>query len=189
MKQKELKYIEQEIKIHSQLDHPNIIKLFKVFRESHYIHLLLEFAPNGSLFDYCRTNRSLSDTQITFIFKSICEGINYLHSFNFLHRDLKPENILFGNDFTPKIADFGFACEIILDKPRRTVCGTREYFSPELYTHKDQCLQLDIWCLGILLYELTHGKTPFDLDKFSFADSANLIKKKQYRYYLIAVVN
>ena len=141
----------------------------------------MEYAPNGSLFDFSRRNRSLEDNQIAFIFENICKGIEYIHSMGILHRDLKPENVLFGNDFTPKIADFGFACEILPSNPRKTICGTREYFAPELLTFKDQSLKLDIWCLGILLYELCHGKPPFDYNKLSFAESANNIQNKKYQ--------
>lgn len=181
LKQKELKYIEQEIEIHSVLEHPNVIKLFKVLREGHFIHLVLEYASKGSLFDYMQRQRHLKDEQIAFVFDGICKGIQYIHGLSILHRDLKPENVLFDDSYTPKLADFGFACRIRKNEPRRTICGTREYFSPEIFTYKNQSLALDVWCLGILLYELCHNRVPFKMNSFSFKEAAEQIRKQQYR--------
>jgi serine/threonine protein kinase len=125
--------------------------------------------------------RRLKDEQIAYVFNGICEGIKYIHDLNVLHRDLKPENILFDENYKPKLADFGFACKISAHERRNTICGTREYFSPEIFTYKNQSLALDIWCLGVLLYELCHSKVPFKMTSFSFKEAADQIKKQKYR--------
>ena len=177
-----MRYIEQEITIQETLAHANIIKLYKVFREGDFIHLLIEYASKGSLFDYTRRRRRLNDQQIAFVFRDICKAIEELHLRNILHRDLKPENILFDGQYQAKLADFGFACEIRGNERRRTICGTREYFSPEIFTHQNQTLQLDVWCLGVLLYELCHGKTPFQSVGKGFKQAAQEIKKQKYRF-------
>lgn len=181
LKSKELKYIEQEIELHSLLEHRNVIKLHKVLRKGRFIHLVLEYAPKGSLFDYLQRQRHLKDEQIAFVFEGVCRGIEYIHSLGILHRDLKPENVLFDEHYTPKLADFGFACRIRKHERRMTICGTREYFSPEIFTQKPQTLALDVWCLGILLYELCHNKVPFKLGSLGFKDSAELMRKQQFR--------
>ena len=180
-----MKYIEQEIKIHSSLSHPNVIGLYQVLREGKFIHLLLEYASKGSLFDYTRRNKSLNEKQIVFVFLEICKGMEYIHSQNILHRDLKPENILFDENFIPKLADFGFACEIKPNERRKTICGTKEYFSPEIFTHKPQSLKLDVWCMGVLLFELCHGKTPFHYGSSTFQESAEQIRSQKYK--LVAI--
>ena len=175
-----MKYVEQEIRIHSQLSHKNIVRLYKVIWEGNFIHLILEYASKGSLFDYMQRQRKLKDEQIAYVFKGVCEGMQYIHQMSILHRDLKPENILFDEHYTPKIADFGFACKIKKHERRQTICGTREYFSPELFTYKNQTLALDVWCLGILLYEMCHNKVPFKMTSFSFKEAAEKIRNQQY---------
>lgn len=182
MKKNEIKYLKQEIELQKEVSHPNVIRLYKVFEEPNQIHLLLEYAPYGSLFQYLQKMKKLNDAQITFIFKKVCEGMQSLHSLNILHRDIKPENIMIGLNFEPKIADFGFACRICPHDRRRTICGTRDYFSPELYSHLDQNLALDIWCLGILLFELCHNKIPFEFNGLNFDSSLNLLKYNKPKY-------
>lgn len=125
--------------------------------------------------------KRLQDEQAAFVFQGICEGMKYVHELNILHRDLKPENILFSEDYTPKIADFGFACKLQKHQRRHTICGTREYFSPEIFTYKNQTLALDVWCLGILLYEICHSKVPFKVTSFSFRQAADQMRKQNYR--------
>lgn len=149
--------------------------------------MLIEYAPKGSLFDYTRRRRRLSDSQIAFVFRDICRAIEELHGQSILHRDLKPENILFDGEYRAKLADFGFACKIKKGERRRTICGTREYFSPEIFTHQAQSLKLDVWCLGVLLYELCHSKTPFSSVGKGFSEAADQIKRQAYRLVVSSV--
>lgn len=175
-----MKYLEQEINLQKEINHRNVIKLFKVYKEPHKIHLLLEYASEGTLYQYIKRNKQLTDAQISFVFKEICYGILKLHNQNILHRDIKPENILLDENFQPKLADFGFACKIKKDERRKTICGTKEYFSPEIWTYQSQSLKLDIWCLGILLFELCHNRTPYKFYKMNFEKEAEMLKKEQY---------
>jgi serine/threonine protein kinase len=183
LKPRELECLSREVALQTQISHPNTIHLYHVYEQPQHLHLLLELAPNGSLFQYLRREKSLSDKQIAFVFREVCKGIQALHRENILHRDIKPENILLGHDFTPKLADFGFACKIVPSERRKTICGTREYFAPEIFEHKDQSLKLDIWCLGILLYELCHNRAPFDYNRLTFEESAKLIRSRKYKYW------
>lgn len=173
--------MEQEINIQKEIDHPNVVKLFTVYREPGKLHLLLEYASQGTLFQYIKRNKKLTDAQISFVFKEICYGVLELHNKNILHRDIKPENILLDENFIPKLADFGFACIIKKDERRRTICGTREYFAPEIWNYKNQSLKLDIWCLGILLFELCHNRAPFKFIQKSFEKEANMLKNENHK--------
>jgi serine/threonine protein kinase len=165
--------------------HPNLVELHHVYRNPDKIHLLLEYAPKGTLFQYIKREKRLSDPQIAFVFQEVCQGVQVLHRNNILHRDIKPENILFDERFKPKLADFGFACKIVPGERRRTICGTREYFAPEIFQHKDQSLKLDIWCLGVLLFELCHNRAPFDYNRLTFEQSVRMIKDKGFKYWFL----
>lgn len=78
-----------------------------------------------------------------------------------VHRDIKPENIVMDKNFDCKLCDFGWSCLIEEDEERTTVCGTYEYMSPEIVYKSSHTSKVDIWCLGMLLYEMLHGDSPF----------------------------
>ena len=153
--------------------------MFGSYKDKNFLYILLEYLPNGTLFDFC-TRKFLKENEIGFIFKQITEAVNYFHSKNFLHRDIKPENILIDKDFNFKLCDFGFAAPFSLK--RGTVCGTSEYLSPEIIKNEIQDEKVDIWCLGILLYEMTHKKVPFR--GLSFAQRQTLSSQFNIKPYL-----
>jgi serine/threonine protein kinase len=82
-----------------------------------------------------------------------------LHSKNIIHRDIKPENILL-DDGNIKISDFGWSI-FSPEGKRTTLCGTMEYLSPEMVYNLSYTHEVDIWCLGVLCFELATGKSPF----------------------------
>jgi len=82
-----------------------------------------------------------------------------MHKKGLIHRDLKPENILLDESLNVKLCDFGWSAQ--KSKTRMTFCGTYEYMAPEIFAHKRYDEKIDIWSLGILLYELIHGHSPF----------------------------
>lgn len=91
--------------------------------------------------------------------KGICEGLLVLHLSSVIHRDLKPENVMLAFGL-PKIADFGWAVYSPDDR-RETFCGTPLYISPELILGGSYNKQVDIWALGVMMYEFLTGKIPF----------------------------
>lgn len=122
---------------------------------------MLEYAERGNLFNFIRRQRSLSEFQKVAIFEKVCLAVQYLHSERVIHRDIKPENILLNAQFEVKLCDFGWAAAINANEIRNTFCGTYEYMAPEIYRNRDYDDKVDIWSLGILLYELLHGYSPF----------------------------
>ena len=95
-------------------------------------------------------------------FIQVACAIYFLHSNGLAHRDIKPENILIGNDDRVKLCDFGW-CVDISQGERATFCGTVEYMSPEIINDQSYDYSTDIWSLGVLLYEMTHGYSPFSV--------------------------
>ena len=122
---------------------------------------MLEFCAGGELFFYLHKYQKFSEDQARPIFLQICEGLKYLHQHNILYRDLKPENILVSLDGKLKIADFGLSKYCSKNQRNYSYCGSPEYMAPEMILQKGHSLSLDIYCLGVLLYELVNGCPPF----------------------------
>jgi serine/threonine protein kinase len=94
-------------------------------------------------------------------------AVLFLHENNLVHRDLKPENILVDENNNIKLCDFGWCVELSMGN-RVTFCGTYEYMAPEIIKEKPYNQGIDVWSLGILLYELCHGYSPFRVKEFNY---------------------
>lgn len=105
--------------------------------------------------------KNLDDHEIWYVIEQLVQGIKYLHRNNVIHRDIKPENILLLENLDIKLCDFGFCAPYADGVSRKTVCGTQEYMAPEIINAEYQTFKVDIWCLGILVYEMTHRRSPF----------------------------
>ncbi len=121
----------------------------------------MEYADNGSLFQYLRKKRKFSESESFVYFFQTCLGIDYLHKKSIIHRDLKPENLLLDRERNIKLCDFGWSAEASVQQKRTTFCGTIDYMAPEMIKNQAHDHTLDIWCLGVLLYEMVHGFAPF----------------------------
>jgi serine/threonine protein kinase len=110
------------------------------------------------------------------IFISVCESVAFMHDNKMIHRDIKPENILLDDDLQPKLCDFGWSIELKKNEKRQTFCGTYEYMAPEIFESENYYSAVDVWSLGILLYELFHGTSPF-VGNSIFSIYKNIIKE------------
>ena len=151
-----------EIKIHSKLDHENIIHIYNVFENEESINIIMEYAKKGNLLDVIKKEKNgMSEVKAFRYFIQVVNAVYYLHQNNIIHRDIKPENILIAEDDTVKLCDFGWAKELNLEN-RNTFCGTAEYMAPEIVTSENYAFGVDIWSLGILLFEMIFGHSPFE---------------------------
>mgnify|MGYP002624194063 CR=1 FL=1 len=160
--------IYKEIYIQSRIDHPNILPILYVNETSTDFDLVLEYASGGSLFHYIRRKKYLTEPLAFSLFIQVINAIYFLHKNNFIHRDIKPENILLFDNNIIKLCDFGWCVRLEEGQQRGTFCGTTEYMSPELVNHEEYSKEIDVWSLGILLYEMVHGYSPFRPDKPNF---------------------
>ena len=96
------------------------------------------------------------------IIYEVCLAIKYLHDMDIMHRDLKPENILLDGEFHAKVCDFGNSNFQRKSEIRQTLCGSLKYTSFEVLVGENQTKKTDIWSLGVIIYEIFHGRLPID---------------------------
>ena len=163
---KNKKLVNNEINIQGRIKHPNIIRLYNFYKYKNDYYLILEYASKGTLFDIIRQKSGLTESMAFYYFIQALNAIYFLHLHSIIHRDLKPENLLINNNNILKLCDFGWGVKLKSNK-RTTFCGTVEYMAPEMIKKQKYDETIDIWSLGVLLYELVHSYSPFcseDLD-------------------------
>ena len=152
-------HVAYEIKILSIIHHPFIITLGGFTQNKENIYLDLELINGGYLFIYLRYIGHFPIEQSLFYICQIISVIDYLHSKNIIYRDLKPENILIDKNGYLKLTDFGFSK--ICENKTYSLCGVPEYLAPEIILNKGHGKPVDWWEVGVLLYEMIIGNSPF----------------------------
>ena len=163
--EEQIKNIINEVKIMKELDSPNLLKLVTNFEDENNIYIILPLCQNGQLFDLI--HKSKKKIKFSFLKKYLyqtIQAINSLHKKQIIHRDIKPENILIDNSDNALLSDYGIATHCAPNETRRTYCGTDEYLAPEVIRGEPYNEKIDVWAIGILIYECvsSSGKTPFN---------------------------
>ncbi|XP_048061532.1 cGMP-dependent protein kinase 1a isoform X1 [Megalobrama amblycephala] len=138
-----------------------IVRLYRTFKDSKYLYMLMEACLGGELWTILRDRGNFDDSTTRFYTACVVEAFAYLHSKGIIYRDLKPENLILDHRGYAKLVDFGFAKKIGFGKKTWTFCGTPEYVAPEIILNKGHDISADYWSLGILMYELLTGSPPF----------------------------
>jgi len=142
-----------------KVDHPFIVKLVKCLKDDNNIYFLMEYLKGKELFDVIRDIGLLNKSQTLFYSASMLTAINYLHERKFIYRDLKPENIIVIHNGYIKLIDFGTAKKI--SDRTSTIIGTPHYMAPEVILGEGYSFQIDLWSIGICMYEFICGGVPF----------------------------
>lgn len=163
-----------EIKILLELDHPSILKMYEFYISVYgdKVYLVTELLDGGELLDTVIARGSYTERDARAIFKSVCEGLHYLHSADkqIVHRDLKLENLLLANPndlSSVRIVDFGLAKSLKLNNihsgevDEAYVIGTPPYIAPETIRSRVYTTAVDMWAAGVCLYILLSGVVPF----------------------------
>ena len=167
----------REEEIGQRLDHPAVIKVFQP-REKSRLYLAMEYVDGELLRDRLRRERRLPIETAVALAIAIADALAYLHDHSVVHRDLKPENIMVSADGRVKLVDFGIALDTTLRKMTwaglsQTV-GTPDYMAPEQVKGKRGDARSDLYALGVILYEMLTGETPFQGDNVYAAMRAKL---------------
>ncbi|XP_073926633.1 ribosomal protein S6 kinase alpha-2 isoform X5 [Castor canadensis] len=146
--------------------HPNIITLKDVYDDGKYVYLVTELMRGGELLDRILRQRCFSEREASDVLCTITRTMDYLHSQGVVHRDLKPSNILYmdesGNPESIRICDFGFAKQLRAENGLlMTPCYTANFVAPEVLKRQGYDAACDVWSLGVLLYTMLAGFTPF----------------------------
>ncbi|KAF2904897.1 hypothetical protein ILUMI_01279 [Ignelater luminosus] len=149
--------------IQMRCNNPFIVQMYKTYRDSKYIYFLMESCLGGDLSTVLnqQANHRLEESAAKFYAASVLEAFSYLHERNIIYRDLKPENLLLDARGYLKLSDFGSAKQLESQRKTYTFVGTTEYLAPEIILNRRHNRGVDYWTLGILIFELLVGETPF----------------------------
>jgi aurora kinase, other len=155
--------LRREIEIQAHLRHPNILRLYGYFYDETRVYLILEFAAQGELYKLLKKAGRFDEKQSAVYIRDLTRALSYCHKKHVIHRDIKPENLLVGLNGELKIADFGWSVHAPNSR-RETLCGTLDYLPPEMIEHQPHDANVDVWSLGVLMYEFMVGTPPFEAE-------------------------
>ena len=151
-----------EYKILSKIYHPFIMQLKGIYtKDPKGLYYLFEFNQGGELAHLLEMSIKFPEEQVIFYAASLITVIDYLHKKNIVNRGITPENIFLTSSGYIKLTNFQFA-KILKNNYTNTLCGTPEYSSPEMLNRKGHGKAHDLWSLGIIIYHMLIGHTPFE---------------------------
>lgn len=155
--------VRRELEIQMNLRHPHVLRLHGFFHDEGRIFMMLEFAGKGELYKIMSKipNNHFDEQTAAKLTAQMTDALAYLHHKNVIHRDIKPENLLMDLKGDLKVADFGWSVHAPTTR-RTTMCGTLQYLAPEMVEKTEHDETVDLWSLGVLIYEFLYGAPPFE---------------------------
>lgn len=145
-------------------NYPFLVALHSCFQTASRLFFVIEFVKGGDLMFHMQRQRKLPEEHARFYAAEITLALNFLHERGIIYRDLKLDNVLLDHEGHIKLTDYGMCKEGIQPGgTTSTFCGTPNYIAPEILRGEDYDFSVDYWALGVLLYEMLAGRSPFDI--------------------------
>ncbi|XP_051898539.1 serine/threonine-protein kinase ULK3 isoform X2 [Pristis pectinata] len=162
-----------EIEILKTVKHPHIVQLKDFQWDGENIYLIMEYCAGGDLSHFIRSRRVLPERVARRFLQQLASALQYLHQRNISHLDLKPQNVLLSSRNCPhlKLADFGFAQHMSPWDEKHVLRGSPLYMAPEMVCRQQYDARVDLWSVGVILYEALFGRPPFASKSFTELES------------------
>lgn len=153
--------VRHERDVMHSVNHPAIVRLHSAFKAHDHIYFVMDLVK-GLDFYWCMQNYEISEKGAKFYISQVVMMLEYLHSRTIAYRDIKPENLIIARDGYLRLIDFGLSKFLGPGERTYTFCGTPLYLAPEVYGSGGHNRAVDFWALGVLLFEVTSGKLPWE---------------------------
>ncbi|XP_072881620.1 serine/threonine-protein kinase ULK3 isoform X1 [Hemitrygon akajei] len=162
-----------EIEILKTVEHPHIVQLKDFQWDGENIYLIMEYCAGGDLSHFIHSRRALPEQVARRFLQQLASALQYLHQRNISHLDLKPQNVLLSSRTYPhlKLADFGFAQHMSPWDEKHVLRGSPLYMAPEMVCQQQYDARVDLWSVGVILYEALFGRPPFASKSFTELES------------------
>ncbi|XP_061162501.1 atypical protein kinase C-like isoform X3 [Saccostrea echinata] len=145
-------------------NYPFLVGLHSCFQTPSRLFFVIEFVSGGDLMFHMQRQRKLHEEHARFYSAEICLALNFLHERGIVYRDLKLDNVLLDHEGHVKLTDYGMCKEGLWSGDKtNTFCGTPNYIAPEVLRGEDYDFSVDWWALGVLMFEMLAGRSPFDV--------------------------
>ncbi|KJE89495.1 protein kinase C [Capsaspora owczarzaki ATCC 30864] len=163
MQDEDIDWVRTEKHVFQNADHPFLVRMYECFQTEARLFFVMEYVNGGDLMFHMQRERRLPEASARFYAAEIALALHFLHGRGIIYRDLKLDNVLLLADGHIKLADYGMCKEgVHYGQSTNTFCGTPNYIAPEVLKEMDYGHSVDWWALGILLFEMMVGRSPFE---------------------------
>ena len=181
VEQADRRRVGREIRVLKRLSHQSVIRVFDVVESHSRIYVVMEYCEGGSLLDYVRGKKRLSEAEACAFMHQVLRGLENCHENGVVHRDIKLENLLLDEESRKKIIDFGLSAILQPGRKLRVHCGSPSYAAPEIVSRKLYAgPPVDVWSLGVVLFAMISGYLPFHSQHNNKQELCSKIVKGHY---------